>query len=158
MTPLPGAWPQKPGSATFPFFGVQVNTIYTWNKDVWPHIFSKAFAIYTVYSQSLLTRKDRRLKENVAGIFALRNHGLGLSGPSMETMTDMRPRTSSHLLATILLVMVAAGNLLKYFQQHDNEIQAYLKFTTIWFTFLNSLINNIFMSGTKMVTTGLLEE
>lgn len=23
MTPLPGAWPQKPGSATFPFFGVQ---------------------------------------------------------------------------------------------------------------------------------------
>jgi hypothetical protein len=28
MTPLPGAWPQKPGSATFPFFGVQVNTIY----------------------------------------------------------------------------------------------------------------------------------
>ena len=24
ITPLPGAWPQKPGSATFPFFGVQV--------------------------------------------------------------------------------------------------------------------------------------
>ncbi|KAJ8546482.1 hypothetical protein K7X08_019065 [Anisodus acutangulus] len=23
ITPLPGAWPQKPGSATFPFFGVQ---------------------------------------------------------------------------------------------------------------------------------------
>ncbi|KAF5725605.1 putative acetyl-CoA synthetase [Tripterygium wilfordii] len=23
MTPLPGAWPQKPGSATFPFFGIQ---------------------------------------------------------------------------------------------------------------------------------------
>lgn len=23
LTPLPGAWPQKPGSATFPFFGVQ---------------------------------------------------------------------------------------------------------------------------------------
>lgn len=25
ITPLPGAWPQKPGSATFPFFGVQVH-------------------------------------------------------------------------------------------------------------------------------------
>uniref|UniRef100_A0A2P2MV63 acetate--CoA ligase n=1 Tax=Rhizophora mucronata TaxID=61149 RepID=A0A2P2MV63_RHIMU len=25
ITPLPGAWPQKPGSATFPFFGVQVS-------------------------------------------------------------------------------------------------------------------------------------
>jgi hypothetical protein len=111
-----------------------------------------------VYSQSLLTRKDRRLKENVAGIFALKNHGLGLSGPFMEIMTDMRPRTSSHLLATILLVMVAAGNLLKYFQQHDNEVQVYLKFTMIWFNFLNSPVNNIFMSGTKMVTTGLLEE
>ena len=24
ITPLPGAWAQKPGSATFPFFGVQV--------------------------------------------------------------------------------------------------------------------------------------
>ena len=59
------------------------------------------------------------MKENVAGIFALRNHGLGLSGPSMEIMTDMRPRTSSHLLATILLVMVAAGKLLNDFHQND---------------------------------------
>jgi hypothetical protein len=25
ITPLPGAWPQKPGSATLPFFGVQVS-------------------------------------------------------------------------------------------------------------------------------------
>ncbi|RWW81902.1 hypothetical protein BHE74_00009664 [Ensete ventricosum] len=24
ITPLPGAWPQKPGSATFPFFGIQI--------------------------------------------------------------------------------------------------------------------------------------
>jgi thiol:disulfide interchange protein len=24
ILPIPGAWPQKPGSATFPFFGVQV--------------------------------------------------------------------------------------------------------------------------------------
>lgn len=24
ITPMPGAWPQKPGSATLPFFGVQV--------------------------------------------------------------------------------------------------------------------------------------
>ncbi|RZS10095.1 hypothetical protein BHM03_00041259 [Ensete ventricosum] len=24
ITPIPGAWPQKPGSATFPFFGIQV--------------------------------------------------------------------------------------------------------------------------------------
>lgn len=28
ITPLPGAWPQKPGSATFPFFGVQVCDLY----------------------------------------------------------------------------------------------------------------------------------
>ena len=53
------------------------------------------------------------------GIFALRNHGLGLSELSMEIMKDMRPRTSSHLLATILLVMVAAGNLLNDFHQND---------------------------------------
>lgn len=25
ITPLPGAWPLKPGSATLPFFGVQVH-------------------------------------------------------------------------------------------------------------------------------------
>lgn len=28
ITPLPGAWAQKPGSATFPFFGVQVLYLY----------------------------------------------------------------------------------------------------------------------------------
>uniref|UniRef100_A0A453BWY0 Acetyl-coenzyme A synthetase n=2 Tax=Aegilops tauschii subsp. strangulata TaxID=200361 RepID=A0A453BWY0_AEGTS len=32
ITPLPGAWPQKPGSATFPFFGVQVYIIHDFTK------------------------------------------------------------------------------------------------------------------------------
>jgi acyl-coenzyme A synthetase/AMP-(fatty) acid ligase len=28
ITPLPGAWPLKPGSATLPFFGVQVHNTH----------------------------------------------------------------------------------------------------------------------------------
>ena len=38
ITPLPGAWPQKPGSATFPFFGIQVfhtKLIYGFNHLVY---------------------------------------------------------------------------------------------------------------------------
>ena len=97
------------------------------------------------------------MKENVADIFALKNHGLGLSGPSMEIMTDMRPHTSSHLLATILLVMVAAGNLLSYFHQQGMRSKRISVLRNIDYL-SESAANNIFMSGTKMVTTGLLEE
>ncbi|OAY70177.1 Acetyl-coenzyme A synthetase, chloroplastic/glyoxysomal [Ananas comosus] len=34
ITPLPGAWPQKPGSATFPFFGVQPVIVDEKGKEI----------------------------------------------------------------------------------------------------------------------------
>ena len=35
MSPLPGAWPEKPGSATLPFFGV-VPLIVDDKARLWP--------------------------------------------------------------------------------------------------------------------------
>ncbi|KAL7613177.1 hypothetical protein Lser_V15G07911 [Lactuca serriola] len=34
ITPLPGAWPQRPGSATFPFFGVQAVIVDEKGKEI----------------------------------------------------------------------------------------------------------------------------
>ncbi|XP_076906749.1 acetyl-coenzyme A synthetase, chloroplastic/glyoxysomal-like [Bidens hawaiensis] len=62
ITPLPGAWPQKPGSATFPFFGVQPAIVddkgkelegecsgYLCVKASWPGAFRTLFGDHERY-------------------------------------------------------------------------------------------------------------
>ncbi|CAK9166199.1 unnamed protein product [Ilex paraguariensis] len=62
ITPLPGAWPQKPGSATFPFFGVQPVIVdekgveiegecngYLCVKNSWPGAFRTLFGDHDRY-------------------------------------------------------------------------------------------------------------
>ncbi|XAR66276.1 Acetate--CoA ligase, partial [Bertholletia excelsa] len=62
ITPLPGAWPQKPGSATFPFFGVQPVTVdekgneiegecsgYLCLKSSWPSAFRTLYGDHERY-------------------------------------------------------------------------------------------------------------
>ncbi|KAK9078505.1 hypothetical protein SSX86_002562 [Deinandra increscens subsp. villosa] len=62
ITPLPGAWPQKPGSATFPFFGVQPVIVdekgkemegecsgYLCVKTSWPGAFRTLFGDHERY-------------------------------------------------------------------------------------------------------------
>ncbi|KAM0068390.1 putative acetate--CoA ligase [Helianthus debilis subsp. tardiflorus] len=62
ITPLPGAWPQKPGSATFPFFGVQPAIVdekgkemegecsgYLCVKTSWPGAFRTLFGDHERY-------------------------------------------------------------------------------------------------------------
>ncbi|WZY89343.1 hypothetical protein YC2023_046078 [Brassica napus] len=62
ITPLPGAWPQKPGSATFPFFGVQPVVVdekgneiegecsgYLCVKGSWPGAFRTLFGDHERY-------------------------------------------------------------------------------------------------------------
>ncbi|KAJ4835913.1 hypothetical protein Tsubulata_041693 [Turnera subulata] len=62
ITPLPGAWPQKPGSATFPFFGVQPVIVdekgveiegecsgYLCVKDSWPGAFRTLYGDHERY-------------------------------------------------------------------------------------------------------------
>ncbi|XP_078447116.1 acetyl-CoA synthetase isoform X2 [Wolffia australiana] len=62
ITPLPGAWPQKPGSATFPFFGVQPVIVdekgneiegecsgYLCIKNSWPGAFRTLFGDHDRY-------------------------------------------------------------------------------------------------------------
>ncbi|KAL0742183.1 hypothetical protein Bca4012_083696 [Brassica carinata] len=62
ITPLPGAWPQKPGSATFPFFGVQPVIVdekgneiegecsgYLCMKGSWPGAFRTLFGDHERY-------------------------------------------------------------------------------------------------------------
>jgi acetyl-CoA synthetase len=62
ITPLPGAWPQKPGSATFPFFGVQPVIVdekgneiegecsgYLCVKGSWPGAFRTLFGDHERY-------------------------------------------------------------------------------------------------------------
>nr|XP_017230015.1 PREDICTED: acetyl-coenzyme A synthetase, chloroplastic/glyoxysomal-like [Daucus carota subsp. sativus] len=59
ITPLPGAWPQKPGSATFPFFGIQVLrkasplegecTGYLCIKGSWPGAFRTLYGDHERY-------------------------------------------------------------------------------------------------------------
>jgi hypothetical protein len=48
ISPLPGAWPMKPGSATLPFFGVQVWAI-TWLRWLVPP--SIVYRDYFLYIQ-----------------------------------------------------------------------------------------------------------
>ncbi|KAG6475294.1 acetyl-coenzyme A synthetase, chloroplastic/glyoxysomal-like [Zingiber officinale] len=62
ITPIPGAWPQKPGSATFPFFGVQPVIVdekgnelegecsgYLCIKNSWPGIFRSLYGDHERY-------------------------------------------------------------------------------------------------------------
>ncbi|XP_021822955.1 acetyl-coenzyme A synthetase, chloroplastic/glyoxysomal isoform X2 [Prunus avium] len=62
ITPLPGAWPQKPGSATFPFFGVQAVIVdekgveiegecsgYLCVKSSWPGAFRTLYGDHERY-------------------------------------------------------------------------------------------------------------
>ncbi|XP_020581336.1 acetyl-coenzyme A synthetase, chloroplastic/glyoxysomal [Phalaenopsis equestris] len=62
ITPLPGAWPQKPGSATFPFFGVQAVIVdekgteiegecsgYLCIKNSWPGAFRTLYGDHERY-------------------------------------------------------------------------------------------------------------
>ncbi|KAM2991746.1 hypothetical protein FF2_044063 [Malus domestica] len=62
ITPLPGAWPQKPGSATFPFFGVQAVIVdekgveiegecsgYLCVKSSWPGAFRTLYSDHERY-------------------------------------------------------------------------------------------------------------
>ncbi|XP_057982932.1 acetyl-coenzyme A synthetase, chloroplastic/glyoxysomal isoform X4 [Malania oleifera] len=68
ITPLPGAWPQKPGSATFPFFGVQPVILdekgieiegecsgYLCMKSSWPGAFRTLYGDHERYETTYFT-------------------------------------------------------------------------------------------------------
>lgn len=125
ITPLPGAWPQKPGSATFPFFGVQVCKdtraaiiIYLYFPP-WMIILASSNFLGVLIKKIKFSwckcslywwmKKGTRLKVNAMDIYAWKAHGLQHLELFIMIKKDMKRLTSSHSLAITLLAMAAPG-------------------------------------------------
>ncbi|KAF2301712.1 hypothetical protein GH714_028751 [Hevea brasiliensis] len=114
ITPLPGAWPQKPGSATFPFFGVQ---------------------------PVIVDEKGAEIEGECSGYLCVKSSWPGHSELFMVIMKDMKPHTSSHFL---VIISATPETLFPWFGQDTWSAKG--------------LMVDVYVSGTKMDITGLLEE
>ena len=105
ITPMPGAWPLKPGSATLPFFGVQVTAPSTshlhsslqkrrrvqWLNPPLPSIPPPPLSLCG--SRQWWMRRGRRWRGRARGICASRRGGREHSELCTAMLSDMRPRT-----------------------------------------------------------------
>ena len=91
ITPLPAAWPEKPGSATLPFFGV-VPAIVNEQGEARRMIRTRAAlhgGVELAHDDSQLQRQGRQSSASIAGaVSALRRHAsAGAAGVSTQSVS-----------------------------------------------------------------------